>query len=330
MEPTLLTFTAMKNEGPFIIEWVAWQRLMGIDNIVVLTNDCDDGTDAILDQLDRMGVVRHLPNPIEVLPNNLEQPIKPQVAGFAYGRKLREWKDADYVLLCDVDEFPCLRGGDASLRDLLSRLDHPDVLTMSETVFGTGDVIAFQDTPITAQFTHSSSHAPGKFRSRRGFKSIARTDPRLMIRNHRPKVSAKHAADIRWLDGSGRDFPMDLRTRLHKGADSRGMFDLVTINHYPLRSLESYMVKAARGQPMGGAVDRTYFRKRNQLRDVNSEMLEHLPRLQEEIETLRKNSKLNELHLRSVDHHRAMISRLRKTPLYRELMAMVRPEPGDE
>ncbi len=54
-DPTLLTFTVMKNEGPFILEWVAWQRLMGVDHILVFTNDCDDGTDAILDELDRMG-----------------------------------------------------------------------------------------------------------------------------------------------------------------------------------------------------------------------------------------------------------------------------------
>ena len=80
-EPRILTFTVMKNEGPFILEWVAWQRLIGVDRIVVLTNDCDDGTDAILDQLDRLALVRHLPNPVEAVPPG--PTITPQIAAFA-------------------------------------------------------------------------------------------------------------------------------------------------------------------------------------------------------------------------------------------------------
>ncbi|NNE79127.1 MAG: glycosyltransferase family 2 protein [Silicimonas sp.] len=319
----------MKNEGPFVLEWVAWQRLIGIDRIVVLSNDCDDGTDDILDQLDRMGVVSHLPNPCELLPSDPGGPMKPQTAAFAYGRRLREWRDADYIFLSDVDEFPCLRAGDATLKTLLRRLDYPDVLTFCETIFGTGDVIGFKDKPLTAQFTKSTSLAPGKWKSRRGFKSICRNDPRLVIRNHRPKVSRKHAADIRWLDGSGRDFPTDLRTRLQKGTDARGMFDLITLNHYALRSLESYLVKAARGQPMGGTIDHKYFRQRNQLRTDNREMLPHLPRLEEEIANLKRDPRLAELHAKSVESHRAQIAKLKKTPLYRDLMALVQGTPLD-
>ena len=83
-DPTLLTFTVTKNEGPFIHEWVAWQRLMGVDRILVFSNDCDDGTDTLLDELDRLGI--------------------------SYARHLRLWRDAGCVSLSDVDEFSLLRG----------------------------------------------------------------------------------------------------------------------------------------------------------------------------------------------------------------------------
>lgn len=320
--PTLLTFTMMKNEGPFILEWVAWQRLLGVDQIIVLSNDCNDGTDAILDRLQELGIVRHLPNPISVYPSEVRASAKPQTVGFAYGRLLPEWRKADYIFLTDVDEFPCIRNGDPTLKALLKRLGYPDVLTMCETVFGTGDVLAYEDKLLTEQFTKSTSLNPGKWRSRRGFKSISRNDPHLLIRNHRPKVAPRHAAKLNWIDGSGRAFPLEIRQKLQKGGDCRGMNDLVTLNHYALRSLESFLVKVARGQPMGSTLNRQYFRRRNQTHSVNEELLPQIPRLQAEVAELRKDPELADLHVQAVEAHRLKIAALKKQPLYAELLKL--------
>ncbi len=324
-EPVLLTFTVMKNEGPFIVEWVAWQRLMGVDRILVLSNDCDDGTDLILDQLDRMGLVRHLPNPMAIAPAESALRLKPHTTGIAYARLLRDWRDADYVFLSDVDEFPVLTDGDDGLKDLLARLDWPDVLSISETVFGIGDRIAYEDRPVTGQFVQCSSTRPGKWRSRRGFKSITRTDPRLSIRNHRPIARKAAAGELSWLDGSGRPFPDDLRHVHQKGTDDRGMFDLVTLHHYALRSLESFLVKVARGDAVvEDRVDKTYFRRRNQSFERNDAMLAHQDRLEDEIARLKADARLAELHDRAVEAHRAKIDTLKRTPLYEDLLRMVK------
>lgn len=329
-EPTLLTFTVMKNEGPFVIEWVAWQRLLGVDRIIVLTNDCDDGTDGILDELERMGALMHLPNPLEVAPPDAEMRRQPHLTAIAYGKRLRAWRDADYVFLSDVDEFPLLRGGDATLKDLLRRLDWPDVLTMAETLFGTGDVLAYKDRPVTQQFTRSASMTPGKWRSRRGFKSITRVDPRLVIRNHRPIAKAEVAGDLTWLDGSGNPFPNDLRHVHHKGADARGMFDLVTVNHYTLRSLESFLVKHARGDAVvEDRIDKTYFRRRNQVVNENTEMLAHADRLDDEIARLKANPRLADLHVAAVDAHKAKIAKLKASPFFGELCELAGLAPAD-
>ncbi|MDB4053693.1 glycosyltransferase family 2 protein [Octadecabacter sp.] len=59
----ITAITPMKNEGPFILEWLAYHLMIGINDFVVFTNDCEDGTDAILERLDELGLVRHLPNP---------------------------------------------------------------------------------------------------------------------------------------------------------------------------------------------------------------------------------------------------------------------------
>lgn len=324
-DPTLLTFTVMKNEGPFILEWLAWQHLMGVDRVLVLTNDCDDGTDHLLEALDKEGLVKHLPNPVEALPPGTD--VQPHTAGIAYAKKLRDWQEADYIFLSDVDEFLVIRQGGGTLKTLLERLDHPDVLSLSETVFGTGDHLAFEDRPVTAQFTKSASTRPGKWRARRGFKSITRNDPRLVIRNHRPIAREAVAGKLRWLDGSGRDFPMELRHIHQKGSDARGTFDLAMVHHYALRSLESFLVKHARGDAVvEGRIDATYFKRRNQLAEENRDMLAHQPALEGEIARLKSLPRIAELHEASVAAHRAKIAVLKATPLYENLLRLVEGE----
>ena len=44
----ILAVTTLRNEAPFIVEWVAHMRAIGVTDLLVYTNDCDDGTDALL------------------------------------------------------------------------------------------------------------------------------------------------------------------------------------------------------------------------------------------------------------------------------------------
>jgi len=55
--------TCMKNEGPFILEWLAYHRAIGVDDFLVYSNDCDDGTDTMLDLLQSRGLLQHRDNP---------------------------------------------------------------------------------------------------------------------------------------------------------------------------------------------------------------------------------------------------------------------------
>ena len=55
--------TTMKNEGPFILEWIAYHQAIGVEDFLVYTNDCSDGTDAMFDLLQAKGVLQHRQNP---------------------------------------------------------------------------------------------------------------------------------------------------------------------------------------------------------------------------------------------------------------------------
>ena len=142
-----------------------------------------------------------------------------------------------------------------------------------------------------------------------------------MIRNHRPIAREDVAGDLRWLDGSGHGFPKELRHIHQKGSDGRGTFDLAMIHHYALRSLESFLVKVARGDAVvEGRIDTTYFKRRNQLAEENRDMLVHQPALEAEVARLKSLPRIKDLHEASVAAHRAKITALKATPLYENLL----------
>ena len=51
----VLQVTSLKNEGPYVIEWLAFHKSVGFDHVVIFENDSDDFTDLILKRLDAMG-----------------------------------------------------------------------------------------------------------------------------------------------------------------------------------------------------------------------------------------------------------------------------------
>ena len=104
-----------KNEGPYILEWVAYHRALGIDRFRVADNGSDDGSTGLLAALDRAGVVDHIP-----FPGAPGQP--PQLPAYAEILR-RHGPQADWIAFIDADEFlwpaPPLR----SLRPVLAALD---------------------------------------------------------------------------------------------------------------------------------------------------------------------------------------------------------------
>ena len=52
----------VRNEGAFLLEWVAHHLGIGFTDLVILSNDCDDGTDRMLDRLAEIAPVHHLRN----------------------------------------------------------------------------------------------------------------------------------------------------------------------------------------------------------------------------------------------------------------------------
>ena len=55
----------MRNEGPFIVEWLCWYRMLGFNHAVVVTNNCTDHSPQLLDALQNAGLVHHIRHDVE-------------------------------------------------------------------------------------------------------------------------------------------------------------------------------------------------------------------------------------------------------------------------
>lgn len=310
-----LVTTCMKDEGPFIIEWLAWHKSIGIQDFVIFTNDCSDGTDRLLDRLEEMGELRHLPNPALACGGS-----EFLLFALAYTPQLPQFRRADFLVSIDVDEFINIRLGTGQMRDLLKKTGPFDALSMSELNHGSNMIEEYQRGLITEQFPRHQREAPGRHRSRRGVKTIVRLGEKLRyIRNHRPVLHGD-AGPVTWFDGSGRPLTVLHENRTENGHDVRGTYELAVLDHFPLRSLNSYLVKMFRGDAVvkGKMVGHRYWRQRDRQSDLTSTFERQQEGFQKAHDGLMADKVLARLHDECCVAHEARIAQLLQEPMFQE------------
>ena len=311
--------TSMKNEGAFILEWVAYHLSIGVTHFLVYTNDCDDPTDAILERLAESGLVTRLDNPFD-----RENGQKPQRGALNDAAERREVREADWVGVIDVDEFVNIHVGDGTFAALLDAANHPNVISMTWRFFGNRDVHAYEDRWQTEQFTACAPRYIPKPRLGWGFKSFYRPDgPFAKIGVHRPlDLDPDRADEVRWVNGSGRAMPERVARKAEwfSRKDTIG-YDMVTLNHYVLRSAESFLVKRQRGRINHVDQDQgvAYWASRNYATETDLSIQEHLPRARTVLARLLEDERLANLHAEAAAWHRSRIAALMAEPEYRAL-----------
>ncbi|WP_424986132.1 glycosyltransferase family 2 protein [Microbulbifer sp. S227A] len=324
-ETRITAVTCVKNEGPFLLEWIAYHRLIGVNDFLIYSNDCSDGTDALLDALDRRGVLRHLPNPA--------QGRNYQMEALRDARRHEIVAGADWVWIADVDEFLNIHVGDHTIPALIAACGDPAAISVTFQFFANGGVERFADQPVISQFARS--HNPdlwcGEFAIE--VKTLVRNDfPLQYYGAHRPFFRGNLAADKRprWTDGSGREVPhrflVAANPRRIRRFPARGARDFATLNHYALRSLDSYLVKNDRGDVNreNRAFDDTYWRERNDAAHEDRSILRHLPALKAAMAQLRGDPEIDALHRDCVARHRARRDALLRDPAYRDMRTQLR------
>ena len=298
----VLVITTMRNEAPFVLEWLAYHQHIGVTDFLVYSNDCEDGTDLLLDRLEVLGHVRHVRN-------------------HAGGKKSVQWRalskakthpatrDADWIYVTYVDEFLCIHVGQGHIADLMAACPDATGFALPWRMFGNAGIKAFVDAPVLAQFTLA---APERllwpWRAVQ-FKSLYKADPRYTkLGVHRPKLADAADRGV-WVDGNGHGLPAFPGTVLTKSGPRYG---LAQINHYALGAAESFLIKVARGKPNhdNDAIDLAYWSDRN-LNDVeDTRILQHQAAVATRVDTLKKDAEIARLHDSGVAWRKARIAQL--------------------
>ncbi len=319
----IVVVTSMKNEGCFILEWIAYHMSIGVDHFLVYTNDCDDPTNAVLDRLEALGHVTRRDNPF-----NREAGQKPQRGALNDAALQPVVQGADWVGVIDVDEFVNIHVGDGTFSALFEAASHPNVISMTWRFFGNRGVHGFEDKWQTELFTACAPLYIPKPRLGWGFKSFHRPDaPFGKLGVHRPlDLDPERSHEVRWVNGAGREMPERVR---HKNEwfsrkDTIG-YDMVTLNHYVLRSAESFLVKRQRGRINHVDQDQGvhYWVTRNYATETDTSIQQHLPRAKDVLANLLSDKQLFDLHLASVAWHRDRIDTLLQAEEYRALYAAI-------
>ena len=261
----------VKNEGAFLLEWLAHHRVCGVTDFLVFSNDCDDGTDAMLDRLQEMGWLTHVRNPGP-------HPEGPQWAALKQADRHPLVTEADWVLPLDVDEFVNVHVGDRSLPALLAAVPEATAITLTWRLFGNAGVVAYRDAPVTETFVRAAPHDLHWPWRGHLFKTLVRNDGSYgKLGVHRPRAAQDgRMAEQRWYDGSGRRLP----SAYHKGRIftevGRDCHALVQLNHYPLGAVESFLLKRDRGRAVhaDGGLDAGYWVERNFCDEEDRSVLE--------------------------------------------------------
>lgn len=311
----IVVITSMKNEAPFILEWIAWHRAVGAEHFLVYTNDCTDQTNPMLDRLAQMGLVTRLENPF-----NREGGQKPQRGALNDAIRQPIVRNSDWYLVIDCDEFLNVHVGDGTMQGMLAAMNNPDIVSMTWRFFGNGNVHAYEDRPVTEQFVRCAPEYLPRPRLGWGFKSMARpSGPSDKIGVHRP-LDLDQNRDIRWVNGSGRIMPeksMGNSTWFSRKA-SIG-YDMVTLNHYILRSAESFLVKRERGRINHVDQDQglAYWTARNYSTETDTRAAQFMAqRVAPVLAELKADPELSRLHAEAVEWHRARIAYLKAQPDY--------------
>ncbi|TCP26331.1 glycosyltransferase family 2 protein [Rhodovulum adriaticum] len=303
-----------KDEGPFLLEWVAYHRLAGFDPIIVFQNDSTDGTAAILTELDRIGAISYFDNPAKR--------GRHQIRAYTRAAKLDSYRAADWAMALDLDEFLCVKCGAGRVQDLLAAVPDTDQVLVNWRFFGAGGYASLSDRLVTERFTlcDRAADMSGELKA---YKTLFRT-----ALFERPGVHRVHPRDdaggpLRTVNGSGLvEGAFEIKN--FRSTDP-GLLSLAQVNHYVLRDASSFLIKATRGSAHQPDRDlRENFWNRRQKRanvDQDRTLHDRAADIAAEMAVLDDQSggRLGRLRQKALRHYAARLESLLEDPANRDL-----------
>ena len=277
--------SCMRNEGLFVLEWVAYHQTIGFDDIVIVTNACTDGSDTLLEALADHGVTH--------IRQDLAPGASPQDAGMDLALAHLRAKNTNWCLHIDSDEFLLIETGDGMLHDLLPPLQAADVVPINWRNFGDNGLRDW--TPGACVLEHFTKAEAGPTPGTTKSKCFFRVNSFARATDHNP-LDAQIAnpivlsADAEPLSNASLKQRKSSRFRPH---DVACRAKNARLNHYAVKSQDLFLMKNDRGDGQGKTGEPKYHLGSSWHRSANTNdvedraILRHMPAVQRHLKDLR-------------------------------------------
>jgi len=226
----------IRDEGIYLLEWIAFQRAIGLADIFVYTNDNADGSDRLLTVLAGHGVIK-------LLRSSVRTGTNAQLKAYQHAiHLLHELRNYKWVMFLDADEFLVLKEAyDHNINEFLHRVESTFADSMPGAVLFPWDWrlsdLRFRRTAglLFERYPHSVPHFC--------VKSATRLNATLgMCEVHFPTL----AADARLVDSGLSPVERESISGREPKSDEGG-----SIAHFWGKSFQEYAIKKRRGDLMG-------------------------------------------------------------------------------
>lgn len=244
--PPATLVATMRDEGPFLLEWVAYHRHIGFTDLLVCTNDCVDASPDLLDLLQERGLLRHL---------RCTAPADGKAQFHAYQQVAAllapDWPELLMVL--DADEYLDIHVGTGTVAELRAAVPDATAFLINWRIFGASGHRAWSPEPVLRRFTRAAPRDHGVNWSYKTLFTLPDAY-RCPLMAHGPGFAhAERLAELRPVDGAGRPLPeryarSDTFLQTEPG---QVRWDLAQVNHYNTRSAQDYLAKHHRGGGLG-------------------------------------------------------------------------------
>jgi hypothetical protein len=266
-EQYLSVVAIVKNEAPYMAEWLEYHLLVGVEKFHIYDNGSTDNLKEILEPYIEDGIVEYIyfPGRLRHLP--------------AYSDAIRQFKDKSFwIAFIDIDEF-IVPVKTKTIPEFLRDFEDVPGIEINWVLYGSGGHKEKADGLVMERF---KDHDVWDSRYNKTVKSIH--NPRWVF------YLNSHMAD--YIDGE-QSVDTNKNKNIYGSLDRPPLHDSLRINHYFLKSYEEFLTKIDKGRSAVAdklLLEEFYQRDRNEIKN-DPIMDKYIPIVKEKI--LQRFSGLN-------------------------------------
>lgn len=261
----------MKDEAPYLIEWLEFHKIVGVERFYLYNNNSSDNTLDIVQPYIQSGeVVLH------------EWPFSPKQQASAYEHCLKEYKqESEWIAFLDLDEF-LFPTEKEKLTEVLDEFDSVPGVGVNTLTFGSS---GHEARPPGLQIENFTKRSTDNFEVNRYVKSIVRPEEIL-------RPSCPH-----FFIANNEAFSVTENKEPLRGSISEKLsVQKLRINHYYTRSKQEMKEKVMRGDaffPWQKALSVLEDRDRNEVEDLTIQRF--VPQLRQAVDSVISKSRIAQI-----------------------------------